>query len=1319
MANINVTYTENTITVDENTSNVTVATTTNNITVSSASVASNADIRAAISATSPITYNSTTGVIGINSNAILTGKTTSDLPEGANLYFTNARVAAYLTSNFTTTDIPEGANLYYTTARANAAFNNIVTSNVVTFENVAVFNEGIRTPLYNAGDVSGTVLLTTENGTAQEIRLTGNVGYLSFSDWFDGQVLHVVVKQDATGGRIIDFTNPNYAANGWEFYNADTSIDTAANAETLITIQNFSSKRYATIHTGNSTSLTNAQVVSYIANNSLTVGGNLTVTSNNTTTGNILIPGWDAPSVVSPGWTNKGYIQIPGGGNLYIGGGSIDVPGAAGQPINLGKPIYSPYSATFEQALTVGSLYADGGGNVVASGNISGTYVLGNGSQLTGMLTNAQVVSYIATQPLTVGGNLTVNGNINATGNINYQNVTDLYVTDQKITLNSNAATNANVEIISNRPTATSTMLKWNEPSTRWEFTNNGTTYYPIPTSTSDLAEGTNFYFTAARVRGNVSATSATGISYDSGTGVFSLASIPNSSLTNSTITINGKIVALGGSNTLTTSDIGEGTNLYYTTDRANTAIGAYQGSINTPGNITAGNVITTNIHTNGGTNLVLNANTGVVIRETIKGVATNVGNISGDGYAPFNIQAGTAVLSYSGSTGLNSFLITTGNTVNGNATITGVTVAERVGGSTAAATLANITQYYAFGNTYGSAGFLGSYPFPPGTFVQSVDVANSTITMNQAAAANVDFAARAGTARAALIPGAYDSSTGYLIAIKSTRASTGSGSATTILLTNDMTTGNYGYPQTGPVANNFVYSIDTGSNYAATSEYNNRMIARTSLSAPSTVFQAPRGLVVGNGDLTNRAENDNLPSFGINLLWDGTANVTTDYAGNAPITQLLVKQYSDNSLANGSMFNSGPRIFFTAAQGNKNQPYSSTYLRQNAELGRITWWAPTDTNTGLSTLAPPAYINAVTNRDITGSHNGGVGMYLSASPNNDAGRRGLFAAHQLGTTLIASSNTTTTGASQPIVFAPMYTDTTATNAGNAVLMFNNTLAATNYQWANINYDNTTTYAGSRLSITNGASTVAGRNGNIVIALDRNDNGAGFGSKEWAFKLRSGQTDLVLTEDDVIRTTFAGANITTAGNITASTFLGNISGATGTFTGNVGVSGNINLTGRLLGYDQVYGEFCYTGGNIVPAAADTIYAFPLDTTNMASDVVANNTSRINIVKPGRFKLITSIQVKNADNANDHIMRFWLRKNGADVANSATLITPLKLQEQVIAMDWMVESDGDDYWEIVYYVNDTDVTFPYYAAGTTPVTYPAAPPIIVNVIPVGA
>ena len=88
---------------------------------------------------------------------------------------------------------------------------------------------------------------------------------------------------------------------------------------------------------------------------------------------------------------------------------------------------------------------------------------------------------------------------------------------------------------------------------------------------TDDLAEGaTNLYYTNTRARTALSVTAGTGLSYDNTTGVFNLAAIPNASLTNSSITINGQAVALGGTVTLTTTNIGEGTNLYWTTARGN-----------------------------------------------------------------------------------------------------------------------------------------------------------------------------------------------------------------------------------------------------------------------------------------------------------------------------------------------------------------------------------------------------------------------------------------------------------------------------------------------------------------------------------------------------------------------------------------------------------------------------------------------------------------------------------------------------------------------------------------------------------------------------
>jgi hypothetical protein len=87
--------------------------------------------------------------------------------------------------------------------------------------------------------------------------------------------------------------------------------------------------------------------------------------------------------------------------------------------------------------------------------------------------------------------------------------------------------------------------------------------------TTDDVSEGTNQYHTTARARSSVSANTLSGITYNSTTGVFSLSSIPTGSLAASSITINGTSITLGGNGTLTTSNINEGSNQYFTNARA------------------------------------------------------------------------------------------------------------------------------------------------------------------------------------------------------------------------------------------------------------------------------------------------------------------------------------------------------------------------------------------------------------------------------------------------------------------------------------------------------------------------------------------------------------------------------------------------------------------------------------------------------------------------------------------------------------------------------------------------------------------------------
>ena len=187
-------------------------------------------------------------------------------------------------------------------------------------------------------------------------------------------------------------------------------------------------------------------------------------------------------------------------------------------------------------------------------------------------------VTIDGTTALTVNSSgVIVAGNFTVSGTTTTVNSNTIALADNIITLNSDATgtptQNAGIEV--ERGDEANVQLRWNEGSSIWTFTNDGATYYAIPTSTTALAEGTSLYYTDARARAAVSATSATGVSYNSSTGVISLSSIPNSSLTNSSVTVNSNTVSLGASITLDTDDISDAsaTNKYFTNALARGAI--------------------------------------------------------------------------------------------------------------------------------------------------------------------------------------------------------------------------------------------------------------------------------------------------------------------------------------------------------------------------------------------------------------------------------------------------------------------------------------------------------------------------------------------------------------------------------------------------------------------------------------------------------------------------------------------------------------------------------------------------------------------------
>lgn len=166
--------------------------------------------------------------------------------------------------------------------------------------------------------------------------------------------------------------------------------------------------------------------------------------------------------------------------------------------------------------------------------------------------TGTVTVSVDGSTALTVNASgVTVAGNFTVSGTTTTVNSNTIDLADNILTLNSDASgaasQNAGIEV--ERGDDTNVSVRWNEGSDIWQFTNDGTTYYPMAVNTDDLAVGsTNLYHTTALARATLSAGS--GISYSSSTGVITASAVPNASLTNSAVTVGTTSISLGASST-------------------------------------------------------------------------------------------------------------------------------------------------------------------------------------------------------------------------------------------------------------------------------------------------------------------------------------------------------------------------------------------------------------------------------------------------------------------------------------------------------------------------------------------------------------------------------------------------------------------------------------------------------------------------------------------------------------------------------------------------------------------------------------------------
>ena len=148
----------------------------------------------------------------------------------------------------------------------------------------------------------------------------------------------------------------------------------------------------------------------------------------------------------------------------------------------------------------------NGLGDVAISGPTNGQLLQYNGSNWTN-ITPSYLTSYTETDTLatvTARGattntactflNVTVSGNLNVLGTTTQNNVTTLNVTNNEIVINENQASGGLNAIIRNdRGSDPDVDIRWDEVANKWKFTNDGSTYYNLPTAASDLTNDAGY----------------------------------------------------------------------------------------------------------------------------------------------------------------------------------------------------------------------------------------------------------------------------------------------------------------------------------------------------------------------------------------------------------------------------------------------------------------------------------------------------------------------------------------------------------------------------------------------------------------------------------------------------------------------------------------------------------------------------------------------------------------------------------------------------------------------------------------------------------
>jgi len=153
-----------------------------------------------------------------------------------------------------------------------------------------------------------------------------------------------------------------------------------------------------------------------------------------------------------------------------------------------------------------------------------------------------------------------------------------------------------------------------------------------------------------------------------------------------------------------------------------------------------------------------------------------------------------------------------------------------------------------------------------------------------------------------------------------------------------------------------------------------------------------------------------------------------------------------------------------------------------------------------------------------------------------------------------------------------------------------------------------------------------------------------------------------------------------------------------------------NISGISTGY---YGNFFDTTTQTI-VGVNTHQPIRLNTTDLSNQVSIANSSHIVVANSGVYNIQFSLQIDKTQGSGAHIY-IWLKKNNIDVSNSATELAVQGTSSEIVAAwNFVVQSEANDYYELMWSATDPHIRLKAVSANGV---VPAIPSVIVSVVSV--